>query len=186
MVRLSFFLVCLSILSIHNVIGQEEDESFDDIVKHFDDLDKEWHSMEPTLDDYEGLHTYCSQKTYKDRVQTLLAKLHHYDTIIINKMNDASYMIDNRERSKILKSIEKFEEEYSIPKFLEKLDQECKERHEVEREKKYILNDFSENSYDGQRQIVQVEIKQYMKHITQKIDHIDKYLHHLHISEIKI
>ena len=186
MVKFSIFLVSLSILWTQNLTAQDGEESFDDIVEHFDELDKDWHSMEPTLDDYEGLHTYCSQKTYKDRVQTILAQLHHYDTVIVNKMNDASYVIDNKERSKILKSIEKFEEQYSIPKFLEKLNQECQERHDVEHDKKYSKNDLADNSYDGQKLIVQLEIKKYMKHITKKIDHIDKYLHHLHISEIKI
>ncbi|MFY0654836.1 MAG: hypothetical protein JXQ96_22580 [Cyclobacteriaceae bacterium] len=166
--------------------SQDEDESFDEVVEHFDELDKEWHTMEPTLSDYEGLHTYCSQRTYKERVQTILSKLHHYDTVIINKMNDASYVIDNKERSKILRSIRKFEEEYSIPKFLEKIDQECHERHDVEHDKKYTKNDFADNSYSGQKLIVELEIKKYMKHITNKIDYIDKYLHHLHISEIKL
>lgn len=186
MVKFSILLFSLSILWTQNLIAQDEEESFEDIVNHFDELDKDWHSMEPTLDDYEGLQTYCSQKTYKDRVQSILVKLHHYDTVIVNKMNDAAYVIDNKERSKILKSIRKFEEEYSIPKFLKKLKQECRERHDVEHDKKYSKNDFADNSYDGQKQIVQLEIKKYMKHITKKIDHIDKYLHHLHISEIKI
>ena len=86
---------------------------------------------------------------------------------------------------KILRQIEKFEEEFSIPKFLNKLKQECHERHETEHDKKYTKNDFADNSYDGQRLIVEQEINKYMKHITAKIDHIDKYLHHLHISEIK-
>lgn len=185
MVKLYISLFSLSLLSTQIVFAQEE-ESFDEVVQHFDELDRDWHGIEPTLDDYNGLHTYCSKQTYKDLVQSILVKLHHYDTIIINKMNDASYVIDNKERSKILKSIRKFEEEYSIPKFLKKLDAECHERHDVEHDKKYTKNDFADNSYDGQKLVVQLEIKKYMKHITKKIDYIDKYLHHLHISEIKL
>jgi hypothetical protein len=186
MVRLYFALFSFTLLVSNSAVCQDEDETFDTVVEHFDQLDKEWHGIESTLDDYDGLHTYCSQQVYKDMVQTILIKLHHYDTIIINKMNDASYEIDNKERAKVLKSIRNFEEEYSIPIFLKKLNQECQERKEVEHEKKYSKNDLGERSYDGQRLIVQLEIKKYMNHITDKIDHIDKFLHHLHISEIKL
>ena len=75
---------------------------------------------------------------------------------------------------------------YFGPRFLSKLHQECEERHDVEHNKKYSKNDFAERSYDGQKYVVQLEIKKYMKHITEKIDYIDKYLHHLHITEIKL
>ena len=185
MVRVFIILFLVSFCSIRPAISQDDEENFKSIVEHFDELDKDWHGMEPTLDNYEGIKTYCTDNDYKERVHVMLEKLHHYDTLIINKMNDASYEIDNRERKKILRQIEKFEEEFSIPKFLEKLKQECHERHETEHDKKYTKNDFADNSYDGQRLIVEQEISKYMKHITAKIDHIDKYLHHLHITEIK-
>lgn len=186
MVRLLILLSAATLLGWQPLLAQEEEESFDSIVEHFDELDKDWHSIEPTLDNYDGIQAYCTSMAYKDRVHGILEKLHHYDTVIINKMNDPSYVIDNKERSRVLKQIRKFEEDYSIPKFLVKLKQECHERHETEHDKKYTKNDFADNSYDGQRLIVELEIKKYMKHITSKIDHIDKYLHHLHISEIQL
>lgn len=185
MVRVIIIVFFISFCAFRPAISQDDEESFKSIVEHFDELDKDWHSIEPTLDNYEGIKTYCTDDNYKEKVHEMLEELHHYDTLIINKMNDASYEIDNRERKKILRQIEKFEEEFSIPKFLQKLKQECHERHETEHDKKYTKNDFADNSYDGQRLIVEQEISKYMKHITSKIDHIDKYLHHLHISEIR-
>lgn len=187
MQKLSLLLALTLILAIDLRAQVEgEDEDFDSIVQHFDELDEEWHGIEPTLDNYEGIHTYCSQRDYKAKVLGILGKLHHYDTVIVNKMNDPLYTVDPKERNKILKQIRKFEEDYSIPKFIKKLDQECHERHDVEHDKKYSKNDFADRSYDGQKLIIELEIKKYMKHITNKIDWIDKYLHHLHISEIKI
>ncbi len=184
--RLFVLLLALTTVVSLPVVAQEEEEDFESIVKHFDELDAEWHTLDGVLDDYDGIKNYCKDQSVKDKVTTILEKLHHYDTLIIQKMNDPSYVIDNKERNKILKQIRKFEEEYSIPNFLKKLKQECHERHVTEHDKKYTKNDFADNSYDGQRYIVEQEIKKYMKHITDKIDHIDKYLHHIHITEIKL
>lgn len=189
------FLSCILSSSIafgqdFKEITEEEEmeyyeETFDMIIQHFDELDRDWHGIEPTLNNYNGIHIYCSQESYKEIVWNILSKIHHYDTIIMNKINDPHYFIKEKERRKILKEIEKFEHEFNIPNFLKKLDHECEEREELEKEKKYSRKDFGEKSYDGQKQVVNQEIKNYMRHITHKIDHIDKYLHHLHITEIQ-
>ena len=190
MVRILIFLLLSYwpfnsfVLGQGNLETEEEEESFEMVIQHFDELDRDWHGIEPTLDNYNGIHIYCSQESYKEIVMNVLERLHHYDTVIVNKVNDPHYLIPDRERKKVLKEIRKFEEEYSIPNFINQLDQECEDRKAIEREKKYTRRDFGEESYDGQKLVVEEEIKKYMSHITDKIDYIDKYLHHLHISEI--
>jgi hypothetical protein len=75
--------------------------------------------------------------------------VHHYDTVLMNKIIDPHYFIKEKEKRRLLKEIKKFENEYSIPNFLNKLDLECQERKYIEADRKHSKNDIGARSYDG-------------------------------------
>lgn len=144
----------------------------------------QWHALEPTLDNYSGFRTYCTNKEYRHTVVTVMNTIHHYDTTIIQKVNDPAYAISKKERKSTLKEIEKFETKYSTREFLKTLNRECKEWKEIEHDRKITKNDFADNSYDGQRLILEVELSKYTKHVTKIIDHINDHIHHLNLDDV--
>ena len=41
---------------------------------------------------------------------------------------------------------------------------------------------FGGDSYDGQKYVLEVELGNYVHHITKIVDHIDKHIHHLNLN----
>ena len=85
MVRFFILFVLTYSLSSTLVLGQvneetevdkeaEAEESFEMIIQHFDDLNRDWHGIKPTLDNYNGIHIYCSQESYKEIVKKYFVK----------------------------------------------------------------------------------------------------------------
>jgi len=181
--RLIIALFLINVFFINITLAQE-DEDPKTLEYHFEELNALWHELEPGLEDYEGFKRYCSDKEYKYTINDVIRKIHHYDSIVLSKVNDASYEMDQKERKKILKEISKFETKYSTHQFLKTLKRECHERHEIEHDKKDTKNDFADNSYSGQIIILESELFKYSRQITKRIEHINKYLHHLNLHEI--
>ena len=181
--RIILTLVLINGYLINDTLAQVE-ESPKDLIQHFEELSQKWHELEPGLEDYEGFKRYCVNKEYKNTIDEVFYKIHHYDSIILSKVNNPAYEMDRKERNKILKEIRKFESKYSTQEFLKTLKRECHERHEIEHDKKLTRNDFADNSYSGQIIILESELFKYSRQITRKIDHINKYLHHLQLHEI--
>lgn len=166
-----------------SLYGQSEDTL--SIVDRFQLIDEQWHGLEPTLDNYSGFRTYCTNKSYRTTVVNVMKTIHHYDTTIIMKLNDPTYVVDKKERKATLRQIQKFETKYSTKEFLKTLNRECKEWKEIEHDRKITKNDFGERSYDGQRLILEVELSKYAKNVTKIIDHINKHIHHLNLDDIQ-
>lgn len=183
MSRLIIIIILVNTFILKSVIAQDE-ESPKSLVDHFEELDAKWHELEPGLEDYEGFKRYCSNKEYKNTIDDVIRKIHHYDSVILSKVNDPAYEMDRKERGKILKEISKFETKYSTHQFLKTLKRECHERHEIEHDKKVTRNDFADNSYSGQIIILESELFKYSRQITKRIEHINNYLHHLNLHEI--
>ncbi|MEP4134481.1 MAG: hypothetical protein ABJL71_07650, partial [Cyclobacteriaceae bacterium] len=89
---------------------------------------------------------------------------------------------DDRKISKAIKDIEKFEEGYSMKKFVHFLHQECKDQKEIEKNAEDLKSEIGSESYSGQIYILEIELNKYIKHITQRVDHIRKHVHHLHVK----
>ena len=156
-----------------------EEESFE-IVLEIDKLDEEWHEIADELGTYAGLSLYCSDKKYKSQVNSVLDHVHHYDTLLYQillvkaELEGATHTLN-----KTIKEIEKIETKYKPKYFHSKLQDDCKGRRYIERNKKKLQSDVQMQSYDGQALIIDNDIHTYIRHITRLVDLVDKHAHHV-------
>jgi len=172
-------VTCLMLVVRFSVLAQDDIEI--NIAADFDLLDIEWHEIARGLDNYGGFKNYCTSRDYQSKVLNNLNSIHHYDSLIILKINDPAYTMSAHERKATLKEISKFESKYSARNFIKTLKRECKERKEIEKEHKHDSGGFGQDTYDGQKYILEVELGSYVHHITKMVDHIDKHLHHINL-----
>ena len=60
---------------------------------------------------------------------------------------------------------------------------ECRERRDVEKEKRDLEANLGQDSYAGQQQLVESTLYRYVHHVTYLVDHIRKHIHHLHLED---
>jgi len=178
--RWGICLVCILLMVNFSLLAQDELEI--NITTDFDILDVEWHVLARDLDNYEGFSIYCTNLDFQSKVLNNLHSIHHYDSLIILKLNDPAYTMSEHERIATLKEISKFEKKYSARNFIKTLRRECKERKEIEKEHQHERGGFGQDTYDGQKYILEVELGNYVHHITKMVDHIDKHIHHLNLN----
>lgn len=157
--------------------GQEEYDI--NLAIEFDMVDADWHALAKTMNNYEGFQEYCENPQFKKQVEEALLNIHYLDSLILNKLTDYTYIMDEKERASSLKEISKFETKYSVKRFTKTLKEECHERHNIEHNKKKTKKEFGINSYDGQKLVLEVELQSYINHITKLVDHIDRHAHHI-------
>jgi len=171
----TFFLLT-SFLSI----GQTKEE----IEKKFDQIAEHWNLLSAELDNYEGLSAYCTSNEYRMEVLVVLHEIHHFDSLIMDKVNAPDFKHENkREERKTLDNIAEFESEYSLKNFVKKLSQECEDRKDIEKHKKVTMNEIGYDSYGGQKLVVELDLYKFIHHVTKRLDHIETHLHRLHIDE---
>lgn len=141
-----------------------------------------WDLMSTSLNDYEGLSKFCKDQSYRGEIITLLEDIHHYDSVLYDRLVKASRISNDKEIKKALGDIKKFEANYSMKQFIHFLHDECRTRSELERNADESKADMGENSYDGQIYLIEIELNKYIKHITKRVDHIKKHVDHLHIK----
>lgn len=163
------------------LLAQETTEEVG-IVKQFDNLVLRWDLMSTELGTYEGLTKYCTDKQYQQEVITTLNEIHHYDTLLYQKLSQKARFSDNSELKKTLAQIEEFETEFKGPSFMKKLQDECVGRREIEKGYEETKNDIGMNSYDGQVLVLETDLHKYVVHITKLMDHIKEHVHHLRIE----
>lgn len=147
-----------------------------------DDLTFSWDLEADNLNSYDGLSKFCVDVDYRLEVIELLNEIHHYDSVLYDRLVKASRFNHDKEIEKTLKEIAKFEDKYSMKSFIHFLHEECNYRNDIEKNAKEAKNDIGENSYDGQIYIVETELNKYIKHVTKRVDHIREHVHHLHIK----
>lgn len=152
------------------------------LVTKFDYLVTKWHLMSSELGTYEGLTRYCTDKQYQQEAIKTLEEIHHYDTLLYQKLSQKGRFSDNNEIKKTLAQIEEFEAEFKGPSFMKKLQDECVGRREIEKDYEETKNDIGMNSYDGQITILEADLHKYVAHITKLMDHIKEHVHHLNIE----
>lgn len=156
-----------------------EDQAFE-IVNELDRLDDAWHEIADEMGTYAGLAFYCKDKEYKYEIDNLLNDIHHYDTLLYQillakvELDGASHTL-----RRTIKEIEKVENKYRPKNFHIKLQDDCKGRREIERNKKKLQSDIQAESYDGRALIINNDIHTYIHHITNLVDLIDKHAHHI-------
>ncbi len=170
---------CIAICITSSLYAQEGEEN---VITKFDDIVTRWDILSDDLGSYEGLNKYCTQKQYQDEVITILNEIHHYDSVLYDKLSQKARFSKNHELKKTLEQIEQFEDEFKSPSFLKKLHDECVGRREIEKDAKETKNDIGMNSYDGQVLVLEADLHKYIIHITRLVDHIKDHIHHLHIE----
>ena len=146
------------------------------VLMEFNQVVQEWGIISATLGSYAGLERYCDDRNYRNDVDALLGAIHHYDTLmygIIRKMALCSAPMPSFKKA--LREIEKVEEEVSLEDFHKHLNDDCRHRSVIERDRKKIRNDLHINSYDGQVLIIENDIRQYVEKITHVIELINKH-----------
>lgn len=173
----TFLLVLLCSEGV--VLAQQGEEN---VVEKFDDLVTRWDLLSADLGSYEGLNKYCTQRQYQEDVLKILNEIHHYDSLLYDRVSKKARFNKSHELKKTLQQIEEFEEEYKSPSFISKLHDECVGRREIEKDSKELRSDIAMNSYDGQVLILEADLHKYIVHITKLVDHIKEHIHHLHIE----
>ncbi len=179
------FIIALSGISCISLAQNATTEQKESLEKEFDAVAQEWHTLSEIIDNYEGLAEYCGSADFKKQVITSIRKIHHFDSLIMDKIQAPSFVHENaHEEKKTLKSIEEFESEYRIPSFIEHLKDECDARHDIEKGRKKTANEIGAESYSGQVYLIELELYKYIHHIDKRLDHIEKHLHKIHIDDI--
>ncbi|MFT6865829.1 MAG: hypothetical protein ACJA08_000655 [Cyclobacteriaceae bacterium] len=168
----SFFMFLSQI-----AFGQDET-----LGQKIDDITFKWDYKSKELNSYEGLSKFCLEKEYREDFISMLHDIHHYDSVLYQRLLKASRISDSKEISKAIKDIEKFEESYSMKKFMHFLHDECQDRNDIEKHAKELKSEIGSESYSGQIYIIENELNKYIKHITARVDHIRKHVHHLHVK----
>ncbi|MFH6982222.1 hypothetical protein [Marinoscillum luteum] len=161
-------------------VAQENEQT--SLGATIDKLSYDWDLEADNLNSYDGLSKFCLDKDYRIGVIQLLNDIHHYDSVLYDRLTKASRFNKDKEIDKTLKEISKFETGYSLKDFIHFLHEECTTRSDIEKHSTESRNDIGSNSYDGQVYIVETELNKFIKHITKRVDHIREHVHHLHIK----
>jgi len=166
----------LFILLTATLFAQEEAVRLDDKV---DELTYRWDLEADKLSSYEGLTNLCSDEEYRLEIFQLLRDIHHYDTILLNVLTDLSKRNHNKEISRTLRDIKKFEREYDMKKFIHFMSEECKAMLAIEKDAEDTRNEVGYTSYSSQVYMLETELYKYVKHVTDRVDKIRQHVHHL-------
>jgi len=158
---------------------QAQNES---LVNTFDDLTNRWYLVSSEMKTYDGLKKYCNDPSYREDIMNVLAEIHHYDSLLYERVSLKARFDSGHEIKKVLHQIEQFEEKYSAASFSSTLRLECSEQRQVERHASETRNDIGSASYDNQVVVLEAHLNKYVNHITRLMDHIKEHLHHLHIE----
>jgi hypothetical protein len=173
------FLAFIGICTLSTTQAQEESST---IGKEIDDITFNWDLEAKKLNDYDGLTNFCKNQEYRSSIINLLNEIHHYDSVLYDRLVKAQRFNHDKEIEKTLKEISKFEEDYSMKEFIHFLHEECTAQKDIEKNSIDSKNDFGANSYEGQIYIVETELNKFIKHITKRVDHVREHVHHLHIK----
>ncbi|MBV6645640.1 MAG: hypothetical protein KI790_09335 [Cyclobacteriaceae bacterium] len=174
--KLKLLLITLITAYVVPATAQEDPAS---LPEKIDQLTYKWDTEAVKLKTYEGLSGFCKNVSYRQETIQLLNDIHHYDSLLYDRLKTLSRRSSNKEISKTLKEIEKFEQEYSMKKFIHFLHGECTAQKELEHDSKDRRNDLGMESYDSQVILIEAELKKYVKHITKRADQIREHVHHL-------
>lgn len=162
---------CLLALSF---ISNAQDES---IVKIVDDLTARWDKQALQLETYSGLKYYCTADQYREKTIDLLDKIHHYDTLLYERVTTKYADSRDKEAAATLKDIITVEEDYTTANFKKFLQQECARFEEVE-----ALSKSDGSKYYKEVEKLEKELVKYIEVITERIDNIDEHIHHLKLD----
>ena len=144
------------------------------VVEHLDQLTLLWDVESIELKTYQGLRKFCRSTAYRNSITEMLESMHHYDSMLYDMAIEASKQ-KHAHMKHLIHELESFESHYGVKQFLNHLKEECTAQSELERHKK----DNGDEAYDSKVYIVELELRKYVKHLTHRIDRLDKHVHHL-------
>lgn len=172
-------LICLVAGSC---LGQDDVEAQASLTKIIDDITFSWDIKADELNDYGGFSQFCLDADYRNEVLTLLRDIHHYDSVLYDRLSKAARFSHNHELKKTIQDIEEFEDEYSMRNLVKFLKDECALRKDIEHEADALKNEIGYESYDGKIYLIETQLNKFMKHITKRVDKIRDHVHHLNIN----
>lgn len=172
--------ILTALLLLTSIILTAQD--METLGKKIDELTYAWDLESDNMDDYDGMLKFCSDREYRLEVIGMLKDIHHYDSVLLERLQKAVRFSKNKEVKKTLKDISKFEEEYSMKVFIDFLYDECQGISELERNRDDLEDEIAQESYDGRRYVLETELAKYIHHITKRVDVIREHVHHLHIK----
>lgn len=172
----------LFVLMMTGALFAQEEEG-KTLGKIIDDLTYKWDDEAEAMNSYEGLAKFCINEEYRLGILNLLNDIHHYDSVLYDRLLKASrFGRQTHEMKKTIEEIEKFETGYDTKSFVHFLHTECNARSEIERNAEDLKAEIGFYSYDGQIYVLENELDKYVSHITKRVDHIREHVHHLHIE----
>ncbi len=170
----------LILFALSSSYGQDESKTLGKII---DDLTYKWDDEASSLNNYDGLAKFCINEDYRLGIIQLLKDIHHYDSVLYDRLLKASrFGNQSHAIKKTIDEIEKFEEGYDMRSFVHFLHTECSARSEIEKNADDLKEEIGFYSYDGQIYVLENELNKYVSHITKRVDHIREHVHHLHIE----
>ena len=176
------FVLMICIVFLNNGQAQENIkppvEDTLSVVEHLDQLTLLWDVESIELKTYQGLRKFCRSTAYRNSITEMLESMHHYDSMLYDMAIEASKQ-KHAHMKHLIHELESFEKHFSVKQFLNHLKEECGEQSNLERHKKDYKKDNGDESYDSKVYVVELELKKYVKHLTHRIDRLDKHVHHL-------
>lgn len=150
---------------------------YENVETKLEELITKWDLEAESLSSYEGLTQFCMDKNYITEIIRTLKDIHHYDSVLYQKIAEKEKVEGSREMKKTLEDIIKFENGYTIKDFLIFLKEECVARSTIEKNAKQTGEDK-----DGEAYVLETELVRYVKHITKRVHVIRRHIHHLQIK----
>jgi hypothetical protein len=163
----------LLLLAALSAFGQDEK-----IGQKIDELTKAWDAEAAKMSTYKGLSEFCQSEAYRSKIISNLKGIHHYDSVLYDRLTKKARFSNDSEIKKTIKDIEAFEKDYSIKSFLAYLKKECGVRSEIEKDKKKTGGE----EYDSQVYMLELELGKFVKQLTKRIDTLREHVHHLHVE----
>lgn len=169
MKSIAFVLLFLVTTSVFSQEGEK-------LVQELDELTQSWDTNAETLQSFEGLGSFCSDRLFRERVIDMLDGIHHYDTLLTQAVKEKG--IEDKEAQATLKDISKLEQEYTTRSFKDFIHKECNSYNEIQNN----LAAFGGKEYQKEIKKLEKELKKYVGEITKQIDLIDEHAHHLNLN----
>lgn len=147
----------------------------ENIVGIIDKITADWDGQAPKMRTYEGFRDFCTDRIYRESIVDLLVSIHHYDSVLLNIVNEKYASSNDTEAKATLDDIATLEVEYSTKAFRKFLHQECNRFNEIENN----LSRYGGSEFDAAVKELEEELSKYSKAITRQIDLVDKHVHHL-------
>ena len=157
----------------------QEEETLSEAI---DRISFHWDTEALVLETYDGLTKFCKDTEYRTSIIDLMNEIHHYDSVLYQKAKIAQTRSSDHEIDKLIKDLESIEGKYSFKNFIHFLKIECDGQKALEKNSLDLKTAMGEESFDGQKYVIEVEMQRYVKHLTKKVDLVRKHVHHLHIK----